>query len=796
MDLSMKWLKDFVKADMPIKEFSDGMTMSGSKVESFSSLSDPIKNIVVAKVLKLERHPDSEKLWICQLDTGADQPTQIVTAAQNLFEGAIVPACLHNSILADGTKITKGKLRGVASNGMMCSYQELGLTPQDFAYPVPEDGILILNEDPDVETFEMGMDICKALGLDDTVVEFEITNNRPDCLSVLGLAKEASATFGIPFNYTKPTFKGIEGDINKELSVVVENTDLCSRYMAAVVKNVKIGPSPRWLSQRLRASGVRPINNYVDITNFVMLEYGHPMHAFDKRYVEDNKIVIRNAEEGETLILLDDMAEPVKLSPEMLIIADGKKPVGIAGVMGGKYSGIMEDTKEVVFEAACFDGVSVRRTAKKVGERTEASSRFEKGLDPRNAEEALMRALQLVEMLGCGEVVKTIIDADYHKNQPVKLKHDYKWVNKALGADIPEDEQIKILKSLGYEYDFDKGEITVPSTRIDMVLPCDVAEEVARIYGYNNIPSTIPLLQSQGKITDQQAFEKKVVDVALSQGCFETMTFSFISPRDYDKLQMDEDKKNSVVITNPLGEDTSVMRTSSLTSMMEVVERNYKNRNLAARFFEIAREYYPKENSLPVEKDTLCLGVYGAGEDFYSVKGICEEIFDTLNINAKYVPVTTNSTFHPGRCAEIIADGKIIGVVGEIHPQVCDNFGVNLRVYSAVLKMDKMLLVSKGEKKYKQLPKFPATSRDLSLVCDENVNSGDIIEIIQKSGKYLEQIMFFDMYKGEQVQEGKKSLSYKLVLRKKDGTITDEEADSSVNKVLKALEQKEITLRK
>ena len=483
----MRWLNDYVKADMPIKEFVADMTMSGSKVETYHKMSDPINNVVVAKVLKLERHPDSEKLWICQLDAGREEPVQIVTAAQNLFEGAIVPACMHNSTIADGTKITKGKLRGVASNGMMCSYAELGLTKDDFDYPVADDG-------------------------------------------VLGLAQEASATFDIPMNYTEPSFKGVDGDITKEISVSVENTKLCSRYMAALVKNVKIGPSPKWMARRLRASGGRPINNLVDITNFVMLEYGHPMHAFDLRYVEDNRIVVRNAKEGETLKLLDEMAEPVKLTPEMLIIADGKKPIAIAGVMGGEHSGIMEDTTTVVFEAACFDGVSVRRTARKIGERTEASSRFEKGLNPVNAEKALKRALQLIEMLGCGEVLNTIIDENHSEYVPERLKHDYKWVNEHLGSDISENEQIEILKKLGFGYE--NGEIIVPPTRIDMHRACDVAEEVARIYGYNRIPSTIPKLSSQGKRTPEQIFEDKVISLALALGFYEVMTYSFISPKE------------------------------------------------------------------------------------------------------------------------------------------------------------------------------------------------------------------------------------------------------------------------
>lgn len=791
----MRWLNDYVKADMPIKEFVADMTMSGSKVETYHKMSDPINNVVVAKVLKLERHPDSEKLWICQLDAGREEPVQIVTAAQNLFEGSIVPACMHNSTIADGTKITKGKLRGVASNGMMCSYAELGLTKDDFDYPVADDGILILNNDPDVDSFKMGMDICEALQTDDTIVEFEITNNRPDCLSVLGLAQEASATFDIPMNYTEPSFKGVDGDITKEISVSVENTKLCSRYMAALVKNVKIGPSPKWMARRLRASGVRPINNLVDITNFVMLEYGHPMHAFDLRYVEDNRIVVRNAKEGETLKLLDEMAEPVKLTPEMLIIADGKKPIAIAGVMGGEHSGIMEDTTTVVFEAACFDGVSVRRTARKIGERTEASSRFEKGLNPVNAEKALKRALQLIEMLGCGEVVNTIIDENHSEYVPERLKHDYKWVNEHLGSDISENEQIEILKKLGFGYE--NGEIIVPPTRIDMHRACDVAEEVARIYGYNRIPSTIPKLSSQGKRTPEQIFEDKVISLALALGFYEVMTYSFISPKDYELLRMDEKSRKSVVLRRPLGEDTSVMRTSALTSMMEVVRRNWSNRNLEGRFFEIAREYFPTgENQLPVERDVLCYALYGSSEDFFTAKGVAEEVMAKLGLkNVVYTAEKNNPTFHPGRCAKVTVNGELIGYVGQLHPEAAANFGVNTEVYCATLSMEVMFNNADGDVKYTALPKFPSTYRDLSLVCNEDVPSGDIVAVIEKTAKHLEAVRLFDMYKGEQVPAGMKSLSYKLILRKKDATLTDDEADAVVAKVLKALENIGVTLR-
>ncbi len=795
MDLSMKWLNDYVKADMPIKEFADKMTMGGSKVETYRSMSAPISNIVVAKVISLERHPDSEKLWVCQLDAGQGEPVQIVTAAQNLFPGAIVPACMHNSTLADGTKITKGKLRGVASNGMMCSYAELGLTPGDFSYPVADDGILILNDDPDVDKMTPGMDIVKALEIDDEIVEFEITNNRPDCLSVLGLAQEAAAVFDTPLNYKEPEYKTAGGNINDELTVKVENPKLCSRYMAAMVKNVKIAPSPRWLARRLRASGVRPINNLVDITNFVMLEYGHPMHAFDLRYVEDNTITVRNAKAGETLKLLDEMAQPVQLSEEMLIIADGKKPIAIAGVMGGEHSGIMDDTTTVVFEAACFDGVSVRRTAKKVGERTEASSRFEKGLNPVNAEKALKRALELIDLLGCGEIVDGIIDAKSGEYEPERLKLDYDRVNELLGSDISPEEQRSILKRLGFGIEGD--ELIVPPTRIDMHLDCDIAEEVARIYGYNNIASTVPMLSGQGKRTPRQKLEDRATALSLSMGFYEIMTYSFISPKDYELLGMREQDRNSVVIRNPLGEDTSVMRTSPLTSMMEVIRRNYNNRSLAARFFETARAYFPHgKDELPTEKDYLCYGLYGANEDFFTLKGAIEELLAKLGVqDAEFIACTDDPVYHPGRCAVVTVNGAEIARLGQIHPRAAKAFGVGAEVYCAVVDLDGLEQSIGEDVRYSPLPRFPAATRDISVVCDEDTANGELISAIKKSAKHLESVKLFDVYKGEQVPDGKKSLSYTLTFRKKDATLTDEEADASVAKVLKALEALGAVLR-
>ncbi len=800
MNLSMKWLNDYVKADMPIKDFVAGITMSGSKVETYSEMRGEVDKVVVGKVLEIKKHEDSDKLWICQVDVGQEAPIQIVTAATNVFAGAFIPVVLdggtvidrHNNTVA---KIKKGKLRGAESCGMFCSFEELGMDNSDFPYS-SADGVLILNDDPDFDKIKIGEDVLKFVGLDDISVEFEITNNRPDCLSVLGLARETSATFGLPYNVKEPTFKGAGGDINSELSVTVENPQLCSRYMAAKVKNVKIAPSPRWMVERLRASGVRAINNLVDITNFVMLEYGHPMHAFDARYVAGNKIIVRNAKDGETLKLLDDAKEPVKLSPEMLVICDAEKPMAVAGVMGGEYSGIWDDTTEVIFESACFDGVSVRRTARKVGERTEASSRFEKGLDPINAKNALYRALQLVEELGCGEVVSNVIDVDNSNKTPHKLKHDYKWVNNFLGADIPEEEQIDILERLGFEYDRANHEITVPSVRIDMNLPCDIGEEIARIYGYNKIASTIPKLSSRSRITKEQRFADKLVNIMISQGCLETMTFSFISPKSYEKIRLPEEQRKSVTLLRPLGEDTSVMRTTMIPSMTELIVRNINNRTPAGRFFELGRIYLPKSTpeELPEERDVLCIGAYGPDEDFFTLKGIVEAIFDETGINAKFSR-SADPTFHTGRCADITAGNVKIGTIGELHPIVAENYGVKERIYIASLDTAAMCELADTEIRYRQLPKFPAISRDLSLVCDDSTESGEIIEIINRAGKHLEQVTLFDMYKGAGVPEGKKSLSYKLVMRREDKTMEAEEADKSVEKILKALGEKNITLR-
>lgn len=803
MDLSMKWLNDYVKADMPIKDFVAGMTMSGSKVETYRSLSEPLKNIVVGKVLSIEKHQDSEKLWICQLDAGRDKPVQIVTAAQNLYVGAVVPVVLDGGVCIDRhnntvAKIKKGKLRGVESEGMMCSFDELGMDNSDFPYASP-DGILILNDDPDFDKFAVGEDICKAVGIDDICVEFEITNNRPDCLSVIGLAREAHAAFQLPLNLKPPKFKGIDCDINRELSVAVENTQLCSRYMAAKVKNIKIEPSPRWMAERLRACGVRAINNLVDITNFVMLEYGHPMHAFDARYVEGNKIVVRNAKEGEILKLLDENTPELKLTPDMLVICNEKEPMALAGIMGGRNSGIREDTEEVIFEAACFDGVNVRRTAKKAGVRTESSSRFEKRLDPENAKNALYRALELIEELGCGEVVNTVIDVYPSPAEPFSLKLDVDWVNRFLGAEIPEKEQFDILRRLDFAVNEETKEVSPPAVRIDIERPCDLAEEVARIYGYNNIKTTVPRLSSHSAQTPMELFQRKLLGIMLSQGCCETMTFSFISPRGYEKCRIEENDRESVKIINPLGEDTGVMRTTLIPSMMELTARNINARNLSGRFFEIGRVYLPvgDVNVLPVEKDQLICTVYGEGEDFFSVKGIAEEITEKCGIKARFTALRSNKTFHTGRCAEITdEEGKVLGVCGEIHPIVAENYGIEkFRIYMLILKLDEMLESAAEDTKYTALPKFPASVRDISVVCDSEVSNGDITELVSQKAKHLESLRLFDIYTGEQVPDGKKSLSYKLTFRKSDATLTDEELDKIMSKVIDALAEKNITLR-
>lgn len=789
MNLSMKWVNDFVNLEnTDIKQFCHAMTMSGSKVEGFEVEGSEITNVVVGKLLSVVPHEDSDHLVVCQVDVGKDAPIQIVTGAPNVKEGDIVPVALSGSTLPGGIKIKKGKLRGVESNGMLCSLGELGLSVNDFPYAI-EDGIFLIEED-----CKIGEDIHTAIGLDDTSVEFEITSNRPDCLSVTGLAREAAATFNIPLNIPMPEFKGIDGDINDMLKVNIHNTESCKRYCAGIVKNVKIEPSPRWMRERLRASGVRPINNFVDITNYVMLEYGQPMHAFDLRYVENAEINVRNAENGETITTLDGVER--KLSEEMLVIADSKKPVAVAGVMGGEYSGIMEDTTTVVFESAYFEPVQVRRTAKKLGMRSDASARYEKGVDPLISMVCLNRAFQLVEQLGAGEVVRTVIDKDYTDKTLKTVEFNSDWINSFLGTQISEADMIKYLNMLSFE--IKDGKVISPSFRIDIEYKADIAEEVARIYGYNNIPSSQFKGVAEAEYTVEQKFTRTVENTMTALGCYEISTFSFISPKYFDKINLPSDSKlrNTETIINPLGEDTSVMRTTILPSMLEILAKNYNNRNAQVKFFEVGKEYLPTaEDKLPEEPQRLAIGMYGGNVDFYDIKGITDSLLKTLRINdCEYVRTSESNlfdeacAFHPGRSAIITKDGKAIGILGEIHPDVAENYGIEVKVYAAKLNIPEMLELAEAEVTYKPLPKFPATTRDLSLLCDDKLPAADIEKAIKKAtGKLLEKVTLFDVYKGKQIEEGKKSISYSISMRSHEGTLTDEQADTVMSKVLKEL---------
>lgn len=790
MNLSMKWLSDYVDLkDTDIKSFCHEMTMSGSKVEGYEEEGEEISNVVIGKLLSVVPHENSDHLVVCQVEVGKEQPIQIVTGAPNVKAGDIVPVALDGSTLPGGVKIKKGKLRGVESNGMLCSLGELGLTLHDFPYAI-EDGIFIIEED-----CKIGEDIHTALGLDDTSVEFEITSNRPDCLSVTGLAREASATFNVPLNIPEPKFSGIDGDINEMLKVNIANTEKCKRYCAGIVKNVKIEPSPRWMRERLRASGVRPINNFVDITNYVMLEYGQPMHAFDLRYVEGAEINVRNAVNGEKITTLDGVER--ELTDEMLVIADKSKPVAVAGVMGGEYSGIMDDTTTVVFESAYFEPVQVRRTAKKLGMRSDASARYEKGVDPLISMVCLNRAFELVEKLGAGEVVRTVIDCDYTDKTLKTVEFSPEWINNFLGTDISEADMVKYLNMLGFSVE--DGKVVSPSFRIDIEYKADIAEEVARIYGYNNIPSSAFRGVAEAEYTPEQKFKRKVQNNIAALGCYEIATFSFVSPKHFDKIRLAADSplRNVERITNPLGEDTSVMRTTTIPSMLEILSRNYNNRNETAKLFEISKEYIPTTpDKLPLEPDRLTIGMYGGNVDFYELKGIVDTLLGSVGVKeCEYVRAADSDAFgeacafHPGRSAVILKDGKAIGILGEIHPETAANYEIGVKTYVAKLNIPEMFELAETDISYKPLPKFPATTRDLSLICDDALPAGDIEKTIKKAaGKLLEKVTLFDVYKGKQIAEGKKSISYSISMRSHDGTLTDEQADSVMKKVLKALE--------
>ena len=795
MNLSMKWLSDYIQEEIPVKEFCHCMTMSGSKVEGFETEGSSISKVVVGKILSIAPHENADALFVCQVEIGAEAPVQIVTNARNVKPGDLVPLALDGATLPEG-QIKKCKMRGVESFGMFCGLETLGLTVHDFPYADP-DGVLVIQE-----PCQVGEDIHSALGLNDTSVEFEITSNRPDCLSVIGLAREAAATFHVTLHLHAPAFHANSESISEQLSVEVQNTTLCPRYCAGMVKNVKIGPSPRWMRERLRASGVRPINNLVDITNYVMLEYGQPMHAFDLRYVQDAKITVRNAKDGEQITTLDGTER--NLSPEMLVIADSEKPIAVAGVMGGEYSGIMEDTTTVVFESAYFEPTQVRLTAKKLGMRTDASARYEKGLDPNSTITVLSRAFELVEQLGAGEVVGGIIDVNNVGEPKPPVPFDANWINGFLGTNIPESDMIHYLNELHFKVE--DGMVYAPSFRIDIECKADVAEEIARIYGYNNIPSTELQGLADARLTPAQIFNRQIEQSMVALGCYEIAAFSFVSPKYFDKIALPADSKlrKPLVITNPLGEDTSVMRTTALPSMLEILARNYNNRNESARLFEIGKEYLPTTpDQLPLEPARLTIGMYGGNVDFYDLKGVIEALMVQLKISGcRYercgedCPFDEKSAFHPGRSAVLYAGDTPLGIFGELHPNVQNNYGIGVKTYAAKLNIPEMLEHAATEISYQPLPKYPATTRDLSLVCDDEIPVAQLEQAIRKAvGNILEKVTLFDVYKGQQIAQGKKSVSYSISMRSHDGTLTDEQADGAMKRVLKALKAMGAELR-
>lgn len=788
MNLSMRWLKDYCDISICPKEYASRMTMSGSKVEGYEIEGDNITNTVIGKIISINPHPHADKLVVCCVDIGSEKKIQIVTGAPNVFVGAVIPVALNGASLPGGIEIKSGELRGELSEGMMCSVTELGLSDHDFP-PNNSKGIMILDD-----SYKIGENITDALHLNDTCVEFEITSNRPDCLSVRGLARETHATFGCPLNLPIPHITKQSGNIEDYLSVRVENSTLCTRYNAKVVANVKIEDSPMWMRERLRASGVRPINNLVDITNFVMLEYGHPMHAFDHKYVHDKSIIVRNAKSGEHIVTLEGVDH--SLSEDMLVICDPMGPLAVAGVMGGEFSGIMDDTQTVVFEAACFNGANIRRTSRDLGLRTDSSSRFEKGLDSNVAHDALIRACQLVEELGAGDVVDGEIDVYKELPSPVSIEMDWNWVNEFLGTDISPEMCRKYLGTLDFKVD--GNIVTSPTYRIDIHHKTDIAEEIARLFGYDKIPTTTIRGTSNGGFTSQQLFRKNVENTLLGFGLNEIITYSFISPKYYDKIFLDDDKRESVVISNPLGEDTSIMRVSAIPSMLETVSKNIAARNLSGKFYEIATEYIPtKKGLLPDENQQIMMAIYGDNTDFYELKGYLDGLLSSMNCNnCRYIPCKNNPSFHPGITAEIVFSDGTAGIIGEIHPSVLKNYKIGTKVFLARISLSSLEKNLKKEKLYSPLPKFPSSTRDLALVCDSQVLSSDILDIIRANGgENLVKVSLFDVYTGGQLPNGKKSLAYNLIFRNNDKTLNDKDCDDAVNNILNALSQKNISIR-
>ena len=805
MNTSLSWIKAYVPdLDVTAQEYTDAMTLSGTKVEGYEKLDADLDKIVIGQIEKIEKHPDADKLIICQVNVGTET-VQIVTGAPNVKEGDKVPVVLDGGRVAGGhepgqrvaggIKIKKGKLRGVESCGMMCSIEELG-SDRNMYPEAPEYGIYIFGDDAVV-----GESAIKALGLDDVVFEYEITSNRVDCFSVVGIAREAAATFGKEFHPPVVTPTGNDEDVNDYIKVRVENTDLCPRYCARVVKNIKIGPSPKWMQRRLASVGIRPINNLVDITNYVMEEYGQPMHAYDLDTIAGHQIVVRNAEKGEKFVTLDGQER--EMNDSVLMICDGEKAVGIAGIMGGENSMITDHVQTMLFEAACFDGTNIRKSSKKVGLRTDASGKFEKGLDPNNAQAAIDRACQLVEEMGAGEVVGGMVDVYGKKKEPVRVPFDADAINALLGTDIPEADMLGYFEKIGLEYDADAKEVIAPTFRHDLFRLADLAEEVARFYGYDNIPTTLPSGEATtGKLSFKNRVEDVAKDIAEFCGFSQGMTYSFESPKVFDKLLLDEDDvlRQAIPIMNPLGEDYSIMRTISLNGMLTSLATNYNRRNKNVRLYEMGNIYLPKSlplTELPDERMQFTLGMYGEG-DFFSMKGIVEEFFEKVGLHKKetYDPNAGKNFLHPGRQANIIYEGRVVGYLGEVHPQVADNYGIGERAYVAVIDMPEIVELATFDRKYEGIAKYPAVSRDISMVVPKEILVGQIEEVIEKKGgAYLESYKLFDLYEGAQIKPGFKSVAYSITFRAKDRTLEEADVSAAMKKILKALEDMGIELR-
>ena len=782
---------------MTAQEFTDAMTLSGSKVEGFTKMDADLEKIVIGQIKKIEKHPDADKLIICQVDIGEESPIQIVTGAPNVKEGDKVPVVLDGGRVAGGhdgkmtpggIRIKKGKLRGIESNGMMCSIEELGST-RDMYPEAPEYGIYIFPE-----TAEVGADAIEVLGLHDVEFEFEITSNRVDCYSTLGLARETAATFHKEFKAPEVHVKGCGGDVNDYIKVEVQDHDLCSRYCARVVKNIRLAPSPEWMQRRLASVGIRPINNVVDITNYVMEEYGQPMHAYDLDKIADKKIVVRRAAHDEKFVTLDGQERT--LDENVLMICDGEKAVGMAGIMGGENSMITDDVKTMLFEAACFDGTNIRLSSKRVGLRTDASGKFEKGLDPNNAQAAIDRACQLIEELDAGDVVNGTVDVYPVKREPVRIPFEPDRINALLGTDISKEQMLEYYKPIELEYDEKTNEIVAPTFRQDLFRTADLAEEVARFFGYDNIPTTLPRGEATtGKLPFYLRIEAVARDIAEFCGFSQGMTYSFESPKVFDKLLLPEDarERQAIVISNPLGEDFSIMRTTSLNGMLTSLATNYNRRNKNVRLYEMGNIYLPKSlplTELPDERMQFTLGMYGDG-DFFSMKGIVEEFLDKIGMHLKetYDPNAGKSFLHPGRQANIIYDGTVIGYLGEVHPTVAATYGIGERAYVAVLDMPSIVPMATFDRKYEGIAKFPAVTRDMSMVVPKNVLVGQIEEVIAvRGGQILENYELFDIYEGSQIKGGYKSVAYSLTFRAKDRTLTDTEISASMKKILNGLE--------